>query len=452
MLEAKAVLGRIPEIHRFPAIDELLEAFAELAGRHPQLFRMRRIGTSRLGEPLMMLSAGTGPLQALLVGGPHPNEPVGFLTLLHAAHLLADDAHLRDGLGYTWNLIPCIDPDAARLNEGWYAGPLTIDHYHRHFYRPALGNQPEWTFPVFDDHAYFDRTLPETQALMRVIDELRPQFQYALHNADFGGAYFVVSQNPPGLAEKLMDAVEVCEIPLELNPSETAGWPVAGPGVFVMPPADDMITHQGRDNGPRPHGGSSSHYAARHGTLTLITEAPMWAAVQPAAGTAEIGRPYAHVIRAKAADLRRQVGELEEAVRRVTPELRTSSVFAPAVADTLAIGRAYVRSWEAAAEAPGAAGRPVTAAELASAELTVWRTPLRATAMLRRLLRVECAAGNHRPVLRAELKATEDRLTRACAHAADRAPISLLPLRNLVALQLTAALTAIAHLPGIAVR
>src|SRR5918999_2189336 len=229
MLDAAALVDRIPQIDRIPSMDALFDAFRDLASRYPRLFRLRRIGTSRLGEPLIMLTTGRGPKQALLVGGPHPNEPIGFLTLLHLARRLADDADLRDGMGYAWNLIPCIDPDGARLNEGWYGGPMTIEHYHRHFYRPALRNQPEWTFPMNHGRAFFDRPLPETQALMRVIDELRPRFQYSLHNADFGAAYFVLSRDIPGLADKLAESARAGDIPLELTPSEAVGWQVAGP-------------------------------------------------------------------------------------------------------------------------------------------------------------------------------------------------------------------------------
>jgi hypothetical protein len=443
MLEAAAVIDRIPEIDRIPSVDGLLNAFRDLARQHPGLFRLRRIGTSRLGEPLIMLSVGTGPRQALLVGGPHPNEPVGFLTLLHLAHRLADDPGLRDGLGYTWNLIPCIDPDAARLNEGWYSGPLTIEHYHRHYYRPAVGNQPEWTFPMLDGRAPFNSPLPETKALMRVIDRLRPRFQYSLHNADFGAAYFILSREIPGLAAELAAVARACRIPLELGfPSEAVGWPVAGPAVFVMPPAPELFTHNGRGVGPRAHGASSSHYAARHGTLTLITEAPMW---HDARLPAVQNIPYAEVMRTLAAGLRREIHELGAALQRVTPEVRTPSVFPMAVADALLTGRAYVERWEKAAELPGASARPATAAELASAKLTSWRVPLRAVAMLRRLLLVECEAGNHRPVLRAELRAAEERFAHGCARAVDRSfePVAI---RDLIVLQLTAALTTIAHL------
>jgi hypothetical protein len=442
MPDATALIDRVPEIDRIPSMDGLFDAFRDLASRHPRLFKLRRIGTSRLGEPLLMLTAGHGPRHALLVGGPHPNEPVGFLTLLQLARQLAEDADLRDGMGYTWNLIPCIDPDGARLNEGWYGGPLTIEHYHRNFYRPALRNQPEWTFPMSNGRAFFDRPLPETQALMRVIDELRPRFQYSLHNADFGAAYFVLSHDIPGLADELVESAHARNLPLELAPSEAVGWEVPGPAVFVMPPAHEVFTNNGNKSGPHFHGGSSLHYAERHGTLTLITEAPMWREAHPVAGQ---HLPYAQMLPTMAAGLRRDVDELEAALRRVTPEIRTSSVFYRAVADALVVGRAYVKRWEKATACLDESGYALAAAELDGAKLTSWRIPLRAAAMLRRLLHVECESGNHRPVLRAELAATEERFARGCARALEGA-FEPVPLRDLVALQLSAALTAIAYL------
>src|ERR671914_398262 len=91
MLDAAALVDRIPQIDRIPSMDALFDAFRDLASRYPRLFRLLRIGTSRLGEPLIMLTTGRGPKQALLVGGPHPNEPIGFLTLLHLARRRADD-------------------------------------------------------------------------------------------------------------------------------------------------------------------------------------------------------------------------------------------------------------------------------------------------------------------------------------------------------------------------
>ena len=40
------------------------------------------MGRSRAGRPLLLLSVDRGPRAVLVVGGPHPNEPIGFHTAL----------------------------------------------------------------------------------------------------------------------------------------------------------------------------------------------------------------------------------------------------------------------------------------------------------------------------------------------------------------------------------
>jgi len=84
-----------------------------------------------------------------------------------------------------------IDPDGARPNEVWFAGTMTPKHYARNFYRPAGHEQVEWTFPNSYKTNYFDRTLPGTKALMRVMDDLKPALVVSLHNAGFGGVYTI---------------------------------------------------------------------------------------------------------------------------------------------------------------------------------------------------------------------------------------------------------------------
>ena len=78
----------------------------------------------------------------------------------------------------------------TRLNEGWFKGPFDIYTYASNFYRPAGKDQVEWTFPIEYKTLKFDSPLPETQALMELIDTAKPHFLYALHNAGFGGAIF----------------------------------------------------------------------------------------------------------------------------------------------------------------------------------------------------------------------------------------------------------------------
>jgi 2-polyprenyl-3-methyl-5-hydroxy-6-metoxy-1,4-benzoquinol methylase len=122
----------------------------------------RRIGTSALGEPLHCLTVDggepAGDRDAVMFGLPHPNEPIGGLTTLHLARRLAEDPTLRARPAHTWHLVPYIDPDGLRLNEGWLAGPFTREHYARHF----CEEQVEWTFPLDHGAAYFDAGVVHT--------------------------------------------------------------------------------------------------------------------------------------------------------------------------------------------------------------------------------------------------------------------------------------------------
>src|SRR5690606_37540367 len=127
---------------------------------------------------------------------------------------------LREALDYTWHFIPTVDPDGSRLNEGWFAGPFNRTHYARHFFRPAAHQQVEWTFPFAYKRAFFDKVLPETLALMRVIDELKPEFMYSLHNAEYGGVYYYLSDQAEPLYGLLGEIPGWEGLPLHLGEPE----------------------------------------------------------------------------------------------------------------------------------------------------------------------------------------------------------------------------------------
>ncbi|GGS17828.1 zinc carboxypeptidase [Streptomyces aureoverticillatus] len=434
-------LAELPEIERFCTVDELHDSVERLARERPDVCRIRRVGSSRLGEPLRLLSVGHGPRNALIVGGPHPNEPIGLLTVRHLARLVADHEELRSG--FTWHFLPCVDPDGARLNEGWFAGPYTIRHYHSRLYRPAFADQPEWTFPVLDERAYFDRTLPETQALARVIDELRPDFQYSLHNADFGGVFYVLSDPVPGLAEDLAEIAASQGVPLSLGPVDTLGWPEAGPAVYLMPPAEEILAAHARNGGEPRGGGSSTHYAKRHGTTTLITDAPLW--YDPRADdTSPAGQAYAAVLRAAAGRLREDADVLGEVYDSVLPHLVVPTPFRAAVADSLATGRAFADADDAMAAT--VEGREATVAEQFSAGSVPHMLRLRGAGLLRRQLAAETAAGNVSPPLRAAARRADALFDDWCAQAEQELRAEPFGLRRLVALQLGAALSTVARL------
>ncbi|MEV6421664.1 hypothetical protein [Streptomyces sp. NPDC051662] len=64
-------------------------------------------------------------------------------------------------------------------------------------------------------------------------------------------------------------------LPVEAKPSDAIEWASPGPGVHVLPPAEQMSPAPG--GGRRPFGASSVHYAhARGAAHAFATETPMW--------------------------------------------------------------------------------------------------------------------------------------------------------------------------------
>ncbi|TDW14190.1 M14 family zinc carboxypeptidase [Kribbella kalugense] len=267
---------RVPDLAHFPGVDEITQRLDDLAGKHPDLITSRRIGTSRLGDPITMYSIGTGPDEALVYAGVHPNEPIGFWTAIRLAEDLCADEQLRTGC--RWNIIGCIDPDGTRLNEGWFDGPFNRVHCLEHFYRPAPGEQVEWSFPFQYKTAYFDQVMPEAFALMRVIDELKPTIAVSLHNTELGGVYYYLTKELDGLVDELHAIAASFELPLELGEAETPAARPIGPAVYEMISAKATYDYA-ESLGMTPYsssGGSSAEYAERHGTVSLVAELPYW--------------------------------------------------------------------------------------------------------------------------------------------------------------------------------
>lgn len=439
--------GRVPPLTRFPSIDELNAAFEELARTHPDLLRHRRIGTSRLGEPLHCWSVGDGPAQHLVVAGVHPNEPIGSHTALHLAGELCRDDALREALGATWHVVPCIDPDGMRLNEGWFDGPFDRNHYSRHFYRPAPDEQVEWSFPFAYKDAYFDAVMPETLALMRLIDEVRPRLYTSLHNGEMGGVYYYVSRPLPGLVDALHALPAGLGLPLERGEAEDPFAPVHGEAVYGMQPQSetyDRFEELGVDPVAAIGGSSSSEYTRRHGTFCLVAELPYWS--HPASDdTADSGRRYDDVLREKADGLARTGAALTDLLRRAepllqveTPFLRASRAFVPMLGEIAEHTRAR-------AGRPGH-DRPATVAEVFSTEDFVRCFRLRYGGMLVRALAAEVVAGTAPAPLRrlhAEAAALYDEWQ---AQAAELQGTELLPIARLVGVQYGAVLTSAALL------
>ncbi|MGW7381931.1 M14 family zinc carboxypeptidase [Streptomyces sp. NPDC054794] len=362
-------------------MDELGARAAALVTRRPQDARLRRVGTSRAGTPLWLLSVGHGSRHVLVVAGPHANEPVGGATALRLAERALADPRLTEGADTTWNLLLCLDPDGSRRNERWLCGPYTLGHYFRNFFRPGFLEQPEW-LPEGADAV----VLPETRALLDLQDELRPFLQCSLHGVDVGGGFVELTRDLPGLARRVAHSAARLGIPRELGAYDTLYWPTVGPAVYRIPPPrrGDLaaaITEAAVE--------STWFHPHRYGTVTAIVEAPMWgvAAVEDASPPADRDA----VLRTVSATLRHDTLLLDGVLDRIRPHLAaapdTASLLAP-VDDYLLVCPGLADAWDP--DTDDGRARPLPAlntAHLAALRISGRRLALRTAGLLHQLVR-----------------------------------------------------------------
>lgn len=273
------LLKDIPDYQAFLTVDEMDESSKRLADEYPDKVAIFEAGKSRKGHPIYCLKIGAGPLNAFMFGCPHPNEPMGAMMLEYFSRKLAEDDELREALGYTWYLIKSIDVDGTQLNEGWFKGPITLTNYTRHYFRPAGYEQAEWTFPMDYKNYHWNTPIPETQTLMRIIDETKPAFMFSLHNAGFGGTYWYVSKDMPELWDKLYAASERQGIPLHLGEPEVNYIKPFAPAIFPFISLADEYDQLEKFATAPPEtllncGESSDAYARKYGTTALVCELP----------------------------------------------------------------------------------------------------------------------------------------------------------------------------------
>ncbi|MDH6515752.1 hypothetical protein M2164_002222 [Streptomyces sp. SAI-208] len=369
----------LPPLLRYPTVDELGARAAALVARHPADARLRRAGTSRAGTPLWLLSVGHGSRQALVVAGPHANEPVGGGTALRLAERALADPRLTVGADATWNLLLCLDPDGLRRNEGWLRGPYSLGRYFRNFFRPGFGEQPEW-LPDGAEAA----ALPETRTLLALQDELRPFLQCSLHGVDVGGGFVELTQDLPGLARRVAHTASRLRIPRELGPYDTLYWPSLGPAVYRIPPPrrGDLaaaITEAAVE--------STWYHPHRYGTVTAVVEAPMWGV----AGVEDGGTPAdaAAVLRTVSHTLRRDARLLEDVLTRIRPHVSAAPdaarLLAP-VEDYLLVCPGLADAWDPDVHDGGRPMPPLNVGHLAALRIAGRRLALRTAGLLHQLV------------------------------------------------------------------
>lgn len=447
-MDIRSYVSQVPEMDRFLGVDELNAGLEQLAREYPDIASIRRVGSSKLGEPISMLTIGNGSHNALLFACPHPNEPIGAMLVNLLAQLLCTDTALRDGFDYTWHLIPCVDPDGTRLNEAWFAGPFTIRNYARHFYRPAADQQVEWTFPISYKKLFFDRVLPETQMLMRVIDELKPELMVSLHNAGFGGVYYYIGREAEPIYQTLHELPGWLDLPLSLGEPEVPYAVPFAPAIFPMISVREGYDFQeanGGDPTTRVSGASSHDYASKHNTFTLVTEVAYYddARVNDQTPTDVIRRDAI----LQGLDLSEEgSNSFRDQYQAVAKDLRGNSPFESAVrwwVETFGESREAERNW--AKENPEA-DRPATVAEVFSSLQQTQFYRLLWQGMIVRMLEGEIAIGNGTPAIRKQLVDSRRIFEEWADKLEGGLEYRVVPIRKLVAVQLGSVLATAEHL------
>ncbi|MFE6176425.1 M14 family zinc carboxypeptidase [Streptomyces sp. NPDC056464] len=361
-------MSLLPEL-RYPTLAELVLSARALAAHRPGLCTLRQVGASRAGRPLHLLSIGHARRAVLVVAGAHSNEPTGGSTLLAVAERVLRERELRADI--SWHFLLCADPDGASLHVT--PAPRSLLDYHLGFFRPAAPEQPEWAPAALPP----DRLPPETRALTRVIDEVRPYLQVTLHGTDLGGSWVQLTKDVPGLAEPFAKSAAELHIPVETGASDAAGWPASGPGVHVMPAPGAGAAYPSMPDDARS---STWYHAHRYGGLTAVVEVPMWAS-----DLVDDPAPHpdpARAMRRLGARLLRDALEVERVLTEALPRL--DGVDGPllrAAKWALEVVPGLAADWTHTPPADN------TMAYVGSVDAFGRRLPLRAAAMLLRVLR-----------------------------------------------------------------
>jgi Zinc carboxypeptidase len=241
-----AELARVPAYTEFFTLDELRARARALVAQFPGVARLETVGGSAEERPIELLTVGHGRRPVLLVGVPHPNEPIGTLTIDFLTRLLCEDDALRARLDVTLFAIPVADPDGFVLNEGWFKDTFSPLRYALEFYRPPHREQVEWSFPVDYKTLRFTTPAPETATVMRVMERVRPEVFYSLHNAGFCGVYFYASHDRPALFRRFHDLVARQGLPLHRGEPEVPYLRTLAPAVYELFSIEDTYEYLAR--------------------------------------------------------------------------------------------------------------------------------------------------------------------------------------------------------------
>jgi hypothetical protein len=125
---------------------------------------------------------------------------------------------------------------------------------------------------------HFHESLPETEALIKIINRTKPDFMYSLHNTGFGGAYWYISHDFPELYDALKNTATKQGVSLSLGEPEAPYVKEFSPAIFQTLSTAQYYDYTEQYTGKKPAihlGTSSAEYAlTKSDCVTLVTELP----------------------------------------------------------------------------------------------------------------------------------------------------------------------------------
>jgi len=315
------LIAKVPNFSNYLSYEELEDNSRTLSHDYPSIVKLIEAGRSRNGKPITALKIGSGSHNILLYGFPNPEEPLGGLVIEYLSNLLASNEKFLSDMDCTWLLIKCIDPDGAKLTEGYLKGPLTPYHFSKNFYRTPNFLTGELNFPFrFGDVLNLNSPTPETTALMSIMDGVAFDFISSLHVMKFGEMTFEVSRPCPEIYSQIQRTAKENGIPLRKRIGD-----IVAPGIqlaYYMTPATNYVKMKMRSaqNLQKVTGGFSFEYArmVNPNIFMMIPECTTWfdpRCYDDSPSGSKLAETVDYVMRAFA-DSKKLVGESFEKARQ----------------------------------------------------------------------------------------------------------------------------------------
>ncbi len=193
MIDVQEVIKHIPHFETFCSVAKLHGLVERL--REDARFEVNVAGASVAGIPIYHVRFGRGSVKALVVAFPHCKEPVCGLTVFSLLTLLLQGHRTLCEADVEWHIVPCIDPDGALINESWTQQRVTMENYMRSFYVQAPPDQVDTSFPVHHKKLVWEQPAKEAAILKDLLDRIRPDFFFSLHNAWTGGVFYMLNRD-----------------------------------------------------------------------------------------------------------------------------------------------------------------------------------------------------------------------------------------------------------------